>query len=290
MARIDCKEIANKEQELIKQEIGKLRERPQLATLMVGDNPASEVYVRNKHKVCDLVGIEAKTIRFDGTITMPELIDVIKGLNNNCNIHGILLQLPLPAHLDPDVLAMMIHPMKDVDGFHPYNQGLLMRGWKGNFPKPCTPAGVMKVFEHLEYNLEGREIAVIGRSNILGKPVAQMLMQAGATILQLHSKSPGSLFGHFETLCPEVIVSCVGKEDLFEYCDLDIPSLNIIVDCAILRGEDGKLRGDFKKEDYHYLDKDGIDYTPVPGGVGVLTTTMLARNVLECYKMVNDIG
>ncbi len=244
---------------------------PGLAVILVGDNPASQVYVRNKVKACEDTGMHSVLETYDATLTEAALLARVAALNNDPTIHGILVQLPLPAHIDAHKVIEAISPAKDVDGFHVASAGALMVGQPGFWP--CTPYGCMKMLESIGYDLRGKHAVVIGRSNIVGKPMAMMLLQQDATVTLCHSRTTDlkSL-----TLQADVIVAAVGKRNVLT-ADMVKPGA-VVLDVGMNRNEAGKLCGD--------VDFEGVKavagyITPVPGGVGPMTITMLMVNTLE---------
>lgn len=244
---------------------------PGLAVVLVGDNPASQVYVRNKVKACEDTGMHSVLEKYDASLTEAELLARVEALNNDPTIHGILVQLPLPAHIDAHKVIEAISPAKDVDGFHVASAGALMVGQAGFWP--CTPYGCMKMLESIGYDLRGKHAVVIGRSNIVGKPMAMMLLQQDATVTVCHSRTADL---KAQTLQADVIVAAVGKRNVLT-ADMVKPGA-VVLDVGMNRNDDGKLCGD--------VDFDGVkavaDYiTPVPGGVGPMTITMLMVNTLE---------
>lgn len=244
---------------------------PGLAVVLVGDNPASQVYVRNKVKACEDTGMHSVLEKYDASLTEAELLARVDALNNDPTIHGILVQLPLPAHIDAHKVIEAISPAKDVDGFHVASAGALMVGQAGFWP--CTPYGCMKMLESIGYDLRGKHAVVIGRSNIVGKPMAMMLLQQDATVTVCHSRTADL---KAQTLQADVIVAAVGKRNVLT-ADMVKPGA-VVLDVGMNRNDDGKLCGD--------VDFDGVkavaDYiTPVPGGVGPMTITMLMVNTLE---------
>lgn len=279
--KIDCIAMAKDIKTELMEHIEKLEQKPHLVTIMVGNNPRSEVYVGNKCRVLREVGASSEVLRFNEDITERELLDKIVELNFNDGVNGILVQLPLPKHISEDKVATVIHPSKDVDGFNCINMGRLFRGEEALYP--CTPLGVLEIIDRHGYDLEGKDVLVIGRSNILGKPVAQMLMQRNATVLQIHSKSY-DVQGYLHDFEPEVVISCVGKEDLVRR-HMFRSETKLVIDCAVEKNSDGKVHGDVSKKAYEYFNEVGIDYTTVPNGVGRLTTVMLAKNLVKAYEM-----
>ncbi len=242
-----------------------------LAVILVGDNPASQVYVRNKVKACEQTGIHSLLEKHDATMTEAELLARVHALNHDNSIHGILVQLPLPAHIDAQKVIEAIAPEKDVDGFHVASAGALMTGLPGYWP--CTPHGCMKMLEHIGYSLKGKHAVVIGRSNIVGKPMALMLLQEHATVTVCHSATP-NLKAH--TLQADVIVAAVGKRNILT-ADMVKPGA-VVIDVGMNRDDAGKLCGDV---DYDGVKEVASHITPVPGGVGPMTITMLLVNTLE---------
>ena len=241
-----------------------------LAVILVGDNPASQVYVRNKVKACEQTGIHSLLEKHDATMTEAELLARVHALNHDNSIHGILVQLPLPAHIDAQKVIEAIAPEKDVDGFHVASAGALMTGLPGYWP--CTPHGCMKMLEHIGYSLKGKHAVVIGRSNIVGKPMALMLLQEHATVTICHSATP-DLKAH--TLQADVIVAAVGKRNILT-ADMVKPGA-VVIDVGMNRDDAGKLCGDV---DYEGVKQVASHITPVPGGVGPMTITMLLVNTL----------
>lgn len=244
---------------------------PGLAVVLVGDNPASQVYVRNKVKACEDTGMHSVLERWPATLSEAELLARVDALNHDATIHGILVQLPLPAHIDAQKVIEAISPAKDVDGFHIASAGALMTGMPGFWP--CTPYGCMKMLESIGYELKGKHAVVIGRSNIVGKPMALMLLQQNATVTICHS---GTKDLRALTLQADVIVAAVGKRNVLT-ADMVKPGA-VVLDVGMNRNDEGKLCGD--------VDFDGVKevagwITPVPGGVGPMTITMLMVNTLE---------
>ena len=243
---------------------------PGLAVILVGDNPASQVYVRNKVNACEQTGIHSLLEKHDAAMTEAELLARVHALNQDKQIHGILVQLPLPAHINAEKVIEAIAPEKDVDGFHVASAGALMTGLPGYWP--CTPHGCMKMLEHIGYSLRGKHAVVIGRSNIVGKPMALMLLQAHATVTICHSATP-DLKAH--TLQADVIVAAVGKRNVLT-ADMVKPGA-VVIDVGMNRDDEGKLCGDV---DYEGVKQVASFITPVPGGVGPMTITMLLVNTL----------
>ena len=244
---------------------------PGLAVVLVGDNPASQVYVRNKVKACEDTGMHSVLEKYDASMTEAELLARIEALNNDPSIHGILVQLPLPAHMDAHKVIETISPAKDVDGFHVASAGALMVGQPGFWP--CTPYGCMKMLESIGYSLRGKHAVVIGRSNIVGKPMAMMLLQQNATVTICHSATPDL---KAMTLQADVIVAAVGKRNVLT-ADMVKPGA-VVLDVGMNRNDEGKLCGDV---DFAGVKEVASYITPVPGGVGPMTITMLMVNTLE---------
>lgn len=244
---------------------------PGLAVILVGDNAASQVYVRNKVKACEDTGMHSVLETWPATMTEAELLARVDALNNDASIHGILVQLPLPAHMNAQRVIEAISPEKDVDGFHIASAGALMTGLPGFWP--CTPYGCMKMLESIGYDLKGKHAVVIGRSNIVGKPMAMMLLQQNATVTICHS---GTTDLKAMTLQADVIVAAVGKRNVLT-ADMVKPGA-VVLDVGMNRNDEGKLCGDV---DFAGVKEVAGYITPVPGGVGPMTITMLMVNTLE---------
>ena len=249
---------------------------PGLAVVLVGDNPASHVYVRNKVKACAEAGMHSVLEQYPASMSQADLLARIDALNRDPLIHGILVQLPLPPQIDANLVIEAISPTKDVDGFHVASAGALMVGRPGFWP--CTPYGCMKMLDSIGYSLRGKHAVVIGRSNIVGKPMALMLLQQNATVTVCHSGTT-NLKSH--TLQADVIVAAVGKRNVLT-ADMVKPGA-VVIDVGMNRNDAGKLCGD--------VDFDGVSQvagyiTPVPGGVGPMTITMLLVNTLEAAERV----
>lgn len=244
---------------------------PGLAVILVGDNPASQVYVRNKVKACEDTGMHSVLERWPATLGEAELLARVEALNRDTTIHGILVQLPLPAHIDAQKVIEAISPAKDVDGFHIASAGALMTGMPGFWP--CTPYGCMKMLDSIGCELKGKHAVVIGRSNIVGKPMALMLLQQNATVTICHS---GTKDLKALTLQADVIVAAVGKRNVLT-ADMVKPGA-VVLDVGMNRNDEGKLCGDV---DFDAVKEVASWITPVPGGVGPMTITMLMVNTLE---------
>ena len=247
---------------------------PGLAVILVGDNPASQVYVRNKVKACADCGMHSVLEKYGADMTEAALLVRVQALNADAGIHGILVQLPLPSHIDAQKVIEAISPAKDVDGFHIASAGALMTGLPGFWP--CTPYGCMKMLESIGCHLRGKHAVVIGRSNIVGKPMALMLLAQDATVTVCHSRTP-NLKEH--TLQADVIVAAVGRRGLLT-ADMVKPGA-VVLDVGMNRNDEGKLCGDVDFDDV----KEVAGWiTPVPGGVGPMTITMLLVNTLEAAE------
>jgi len=245
--------------------------KPGLAVVLVGDNPASQVYVRNKVKACQENGLHSVLEQYPATMSEAELLARVEALNDDPAIHGILVQLPLPAHIDAHKVIETISPLKDVDGFHVASAGALMVGQPGF--KPCTPYGCMKLLESIGCDPKGKHAVVIGRSNIVGKPMAMLLLQASATVTVCHSGTPD--LAHF-TRQADIVVAAVGKRNVLT-ADMVKPGA-VVIDVGMNRNDEGKLCGDV---DFEGVSKVASAITPVPGGVGPMTITMLLVNTIE---------
>lgn len=273
---IDGKELARTTRQNVKQEVEKLKEKginPKLAVIMVGDNPASKIYVRNKSRACDETGILYEEHLLPETTTMEELLQLIDTLNQREEVHGILLQSPLPKGLDINQAFARIDSKKDVDGFHPINVGKLALG-QDTFVS-CTPYGVMRMLETYHIDVEGKNAVVIGRSNIVGKPMAQCLLQKNATVTICHSKTRniGEIIKR-----ADIIVAALGKAK-FVTADM-VKDGAVVIDVGMNRTEEGLL-GDV---DFKEVEKKASYITPVPGGVGPMTIAMLMENVTKAAK------
>jgi methylenetetrahydrofolate dehydrogenase (NADP+)/methenyltetrahydrofolate cyclohydrolase len=262
-------QIAKRTQEVVAQ-----GHKPGLAVVLVGQDPASQVYVRNKVSACEKAGFKSEMHTLPADTSQTELLTLIQRLNEDNSIHGILVQLPLPAHLDTHLVIESISADKDVDGFHISNAGLLLTG-KPLF-RPCTPYGVMKMLELTGIELKGAEAVVVGASNIVGKPQAMLLLQQGATVTLCHSKTK-DLKAHCQRA--DIIVVAVGRPNLITG-DMVKPGA-VVIDVGINRLPDGKLCGDVDFESVH---KVAGWITPVPGGVGPMTIAMLLQNTLEAVE------
>ena len=248
--------------------------RPGLAVIIVGEDPASQVYVRNKKRACDEVGFYSESYELPESTTQDELNALVDRLNKDENIHGILCQLPLPKHLDENEVIMRIDPKKDVDAFHPENVGKIMIGDYSFLP--CTPAGVMALLERSGIDVKGKECVVVGRSNIVGKPQAMLLLHAHGTVTICHSRTK-----NLAEVCrrADILVAAIGKVDFFTG-DM-VKDGAVVIDVGMNRRSDGKLTGDV---DFESVAPKASYITPVPGGVGPMTITMLMQNTLTAAK------
>ena len=259
----------------LKIEIKKLGKKPTLGAILVGDNAASATYIKQKQKWADFVGINFILKKFPDTITEKDLLSEIQDFNDDRNVDGFIVQLPLPKHIRSKKIINAISPLKDVDGFHPENQGKVMIGDTSWFI-PCTPAGIMRIFEKLNVDLSGKNVVVIGRSNIVGKPIANLLINAGATVTVCNSRT--KKIDAF-TRKADVVVSAAGSPWLIKLSDINVNTLVIDVWFTIV---DGKTHGD---TDNHNMHLGWVMVTPVPGWVGPLTVAMLMKNtVTACSR------
>ncbi len=278
---IDGKELAKKIRANLKIECDELKAKgikPKLAVVMVGDNPASKVYVRNKSKACDEIGIEYEEFLLDENITQQELNDLIKKLNDNKEVNGILLQSPLPNHLNINQAFKTISYRKDVDGFTPSSVGKLAIG-EDTFIS-CTPYGVIKMLEEYNIDVEGKEVVILGRSNIVGKPLIQCCLAKNATVTVCHSKTK-NIEQH--TKRADILIAAIGKAEFVK--QHMVKEGAVVIDVGINRTEEGKLVGDV---DFKNVEKIASYITPVPGGVGPMTIAMLMNNVIKAAREQND--
>ena len=270
---IDGKQVAARCREELKQQVAALRARgiiPGLAVILVGDDPASQVYVRNKHRACEELGIHSEQYTLPADTNRQTLLDLITELNGREEIDGILVQLPLPGHLDEKEILSAIDPAKDVDSFHPQNVGRLVIG--DYFFAPCTPSGILTLIASAGVDLTGKECVVIGRSNIVGKPMALMLLHRNATVTVCHSKTRDL---PSVTSRADVLISAVGKAGIVT-ADMVKPGA-VVIDVGMNRNQAGKLCGDV---DFESVSRVAGYLTPVPGGVGPMTITMLLRSTV----------
>ena len=281
--KIDGIEVSNAVKEILKNAVEKLNSEdviPCLATVLVGDDPASTTYVKNKHNACEKIGIKTKDHKLPADTTQKELDKIIDMLNNDNEVHGILVQLPLPKQLNEFATVCRISPIKDVDGLTPQNVGLLSIG--KSILKPCTPSGIMEMFYYYKINLEGKNVVMINRSNLIGKPLYHLLLQNNATVITCHSKTK-----NLGVYCKnaDIIITAVGDREKFKLTSEMIKQDAIVIDVAISR-YDGKLVGD---TDYDDMIKKASWVTPVPGGVGPMTVAMLLKNTVTATSLSKEI-
>lgn len=271
---MDGKALAEKVKAQIREKVSKLRRQPGLAVILVGDNPASQVYVRNKERDCAQCGIMCYDYHLPQDASQEDVLDLVEKMNNYGAVDGILVQLPLPDQIDERVVLEAIAPDKDVDAFHPENVGRIMQGQA--YYKPCTPAGVMEILHEYGIDPAGKHCVVVGRSNIVGKPMAMLLLHENATVTICHSKTPD-----LKAQCrqADILVSAVGKTGLIT-ADMVKPGA-VVIDVAMNRNEAGKLCGDV---DFAAVSQVASYITPVPGGVGPMTRAMLMENTYKAAK------
>ena len=275
---IDGKQISLDIKNELKEKVAKYKEQGieiTLAVVKVGNDPASAVYVRNKEKACEYVGINSKTLALPEETTEEELLNVVKELNEDKNVNGILVQLPLPKHIDEGKVLLTIDSTKDVDGFHPVNVGKMVIG-EDTF-LPCTPAGIIEMIKRTDIDIEGKECVLIGRSNIVGKPMAMLMLKENATVTIAHSRTKDL---KEVTKRADIIVAAIGKAK-FVTADY-VKEGAVVIDVGMDRDENGKLCGDV---DFESVSKVASAITPVPGGVGPMTVTMLLVNCLRSVEL-----
>lgn len=276
---IDGKVISTQIKEELRDKVSKLKENGRtikLAVIQVGADPASSVYVRNKKRACEFIGIESLSYELEESISQEELLELIGKLNKQEDVNGILVQLPLPSHIDEDLVIKAISPKKDVDGFHPENVGYLNIGQKGFVS--CTPAGIIELLKRSGIEISGKECVVIGRSNIVGKPMAALLLRENGTVTIAHSKTKDlkQVAGR-----ADILVVAIGKPQFIneEY----IKEGAVVIDVGIHRDENNHLCGDV---DFERVKEKAYAITPVPGGVGPMTIAMLMHNCVESVKFI----
>jgi len=272
---LDGKALADKISEDLKKEISDNKYTPTLAVVIVGQNPASQIYVRNKNRKALELGMTSIVVELPETISQTELETEIDKLAKNKKVNAILVQLPLPKHINTQAIIEKIPPQKDVDGFHPYNIGRLYSGEKP-FSKACTPKGILRILEEYKIDVASKQVVVIGRSNIVGKPVAAMLTNLNATVTLCHSKTQNL---QEQTQKADILICAIGKPK-FITADY-IKENTVVIDVGINRQDDGKLVGDV---DFENVKAKSSYITPVPKGVGPMTIAMLMENSLELYK------
>lgn len=274
---INGKELAKKVRKELRKEVNKLKENgiiPKLAVIMVGEDPGSQVYVRNKSKACEKVGIEFQEFLFDANTTEQVLLDTIKKLNNDNTIHGILLQSPVPKHIDINKAFRTISPEKDVDGFNPINVGNLTIGEDAFIS--CTPYGIVKMLEEYNIETEGKNAVILGRSNIVGKPMIQCMLNKNSTVTVCHSRTKNI---EEVTKNADILIAAIGKPKFVK--ENMVKTGAVVIDVGINRLEDGTICGDV---DYDGIFEKASYITPVPGGVGPMTIAMLLTNVIKATK------
>ena len=274
---IDGKVISAQIKDELKAEVALMKEQgihPALAVIQVGNDPASTVYVGNKKKACAYIGIESLAYELPEETTQEELLSIIHELNEREDVHGILVQLPVPKHINEEAILMAISPDKDVDGFHPQNVGSLVTGRRGFVS--CTPAGIIQLLKRSGISIEGKRCVVVGRSNIVGKPMSILLLQENGTVTICHSRTQD-----LKAICKEadILVAAIGKPKFFDHTYVKEGA--VVIDVGIHRGENGKLCGDVDTQDVMpYVSA----ITPVPGGVGPMTIAMLMYNCIQSAK------
>ncbi len=282
--KIDGIVIAQSVKDRVKKAVEELKAQsinPCLATILIGYNPASATYVKNKHKACEEVGITTKDHKLDANISQAQLNEIIENLNKDSSVHGILVQLPLPEQLDEFITTSRISPLKDVDGLTPHNAGLL--AMKKAMLVACTPSGIMEMFEYHGIDLEGKNIVLINRSNLVGKPLYHLLLEKNATVIACHSKTK-----NLTQLCQaaDIIITAVGDRNKFTLTPEMIKEGAIVIDVAISRFQE-KLVGD---SDFDQIIQKASFATPVPGGVGPMTVAMLLKNTITAASLSSQIG
>ena len=283
MVLIDGKKVSAEVRGCLAKEVKELKEKtgrvPGLATVLVGDDPAAAVYVRNKNKICRELGFKSFEQKLSLDTSEAKLLELIKELNSNNDIHGILVQLPLPNQIDSEKILQAIDPNKDVDGFHPVNVGKLVVG--NALLTPCTPTGIIKLLDHYEIDISGKHAVVLGRSNIVGKPVSMLLLQRNATITICHSRTKNL---DKITRSADILVAAIGRANFVT--ENMVSKGTIVIDVGINR-VDGKLTGDIN---FETVSKKASYITPVPGGVGPMTIALLMENTLKAFKESIDIN
>ena len=274
MILLDGKKVAEKVLEQVKSNVETLNFKPHLVVILVGDDPASKIYVRNKKNAAEKVGIKSTIIELPETISEQELLDNIMSLNSDSDVTGILVQLPLPEHIDKNKVVRAISPKKDVDGFTPENVGCLSIGLEPFF-YPATPQGILMLLDEYNIPLEGADVVVIGRSNIVGKPMVQMLLKRNATVTSCHSYTK-DIEDKIKTA--DIVISAVGKKIV--RCKM-VKKNSVIIDVGIFKDSNGQLTGDV---DFDYVSESVGFISPVPGGVGPMTIASLMYNASKVYQ------
>lgn len=273
MIILDGKALSLKVLEQVKERVEKLKKQPHLVVILVGENPASKIYVNNKKKAAEKVGIKSTVIEMDTNVSEEDLLKTIEKLNNDSDVTGILVQLPLPKHIDKNKVILAISPKKDVDGFTPENVGKMVIGLEPYF-YPATPQGIMMLLDEYKIPIEGKEAVVVGRSNIVGRPMAQLLLKRNATVTICHSYTQ-DIQDKIKTA--DIVISAVGKKIV--RCKM-VKKNSCIVDVGIFRDANGKLTGDV---DFDFVSPTCGYISPVPGGVGPMTIASLMYNASKVY-------
>ena len=279
--RIDGKKISAEIKDEVKEEVEALKKEGKeiaLAVIQVGADPASSVYVRNKKRACEYTGIKSVSYELPEETTQEELMNIVKECNEDASINGILVQLPLPDHLDEDEVLLAIDPKKDVDGFHPVSVGNMVIGEDGFLP--CTPAGIIQLLKRSGVEIDGKECVVIGRSNIVGKPMSILLLRENGTVTICHSHTK-----NLKEICKraDILVAAIGKPKFID--DSYVKEGAVVIDVGIHRNENNKLCGDV---DFDKVEPVASAITPVPGGVGPMTIAMLMKNCVESKKLFGE--
>jgi len=282
--KIDGIVIAQSVKNRVKKAVDELKTQginPCLATILIGDNPASTTYVKNKHKACEEVGIATKDHKLDAKISQTQLDEIIENLNNDSLVHGILVQLPLPNQIDEFATTSRISPLKDVDGLTPHNTGLL--AMKKAVLVACTPLGIMEMFDYHGINLDGKNVVLINRSNLVGKPLYHLLLEKNATVMTCHSRTK-----NLTEICKaaDIVITAVGDRNKFTLTPEMIKEGAIVIDVGISRFQE-KLVGD---SDFDQIIQKASFATPVPGGVGPMTVAMLLKNTITAASLSSQIG
>ena len=275
---LDGKKLRDKLLDDLKLKIDRLEKKPSLSVILVGDDDASKIYVNNKRKMAEKIGITSQIITYPATVSEAELLTKINELNNDDTVNAILVQLPLPKHIDKFKIINAISPLKDVDGFTSENSGKLFTGQKP-YAYPCTPKGILLLLDEYGINPEGKHVVVIGRSNIVGKPLAVMLLNRNATVTVCHSKTKNLAE---ITKTADILVSAVGEKVIEDSSMMTVDS--IMVDVGIFKDENGKTRGDV---DFDKISKVTSFISPVPGGIGPMTIASLMLNTFELFELQN---
>lgn len=279
MNLLDGKALASEWQQKLIETVNQITQKgqpaPHLAVMLIGENPASQVYVKKKAQTANKIGIQSSVLTYPASIDQQTLLNEIHRVNSDPSIHALLIQLPLPKHLDTNAILSTVSPQKDVDGFHPHNLGKLL---SGDFPValPCTPAGMMLMLEHYQIEIAGKHAVVVGRSNIVGKPIGMLLLEKNATVTYCHSRTT-ALSAHLKTA--DIVIAAVGVPEMIHGKDLK-PGC-VVLDVGINRKADGTLCGDVHFESASQV---ASAITPVPGGVGPMTIACLMKNTVALYQ------